>query len=260
MEALLTWPGVIIIGLICITVIVALILGRSIAISKSGVTVTGPDGKKKSSSPHATCAFKGSAVNAVRRTAEFVERKNSYRDDTLIQQMAVYDETREEIIAMFKSIFASIILEKRGVDASFTSNEEYTQFENMLVALFAELTIVVRRWFKHNHYALRNAQEQVEYIRRKKEVVCQLIEESLDRRWAGVVVTRGDIKEALAKREDDWLEYVEDVLNKAFAISRLQANLRAALEESYYKYIKETFGDDIQITGDLDGATTNFFI
>lgn len=258
MEALLSWPGVIIIGLICVTVIVALVLGRSIAISKNGVEVTA-GGKKKASTPHSICAFKGSAVNAIRRTAEFVERKNSYRDDTLVQQMAVYDETCEEIAAMFKSIFAQIIKEKKGSDASFTATEEYTQFENMLIALFTELSVVVRRWFKHNHYALRNAQEQVEYIRRKKEVVIQIIGESLDRRWAGSVVSRSEIKEALSKREDDWIEYIEDVLNKAFAIARLQRSLRDQLEENYYKYIKETFGDDIQIINEVNGDT-RFFV
>lgn len=244
-TALISVQGIILTGIFFAGLITLALIGANVVINKNGVSLS--KGKVKKLSPHATCPHRVSAVNALRRTLEYAEKISDMKYQVLEDQMAFYEEKEEEVIIAYKDIFAELIQHQFPESESYATTQEYKDYELVLASVFDSVKQSVRKWFRNNHYAKQDLEEQTAYIKTKKEILIKRVIEDFDKKWSGKTVTRSELKEANMKYLPDWEDAIVLVFNRAFTIARDYATRRANLEAQYRLFVKETFGDDVVV-------------
>ena len=233
-----------------LTILLLAILGWRINIDKSGVSTSRDSGEKKKLSAHARCSSRLDGLNSCRKSYEFGFKRCQSTFATLAQQMNVYDELEEEAIFSAQESFARLLKSVLPDVEHYTLHREYLAYETMLVAIFSEISTMVRRWFKNNHYSLKDTEEQLDYVKSKKELVIQKVWKLIDRWWTGELVTRAILAEAFDRRKDDWKGRVEKLFTQAFEIARINADMKEAAELHYCQYVESTFGEEVKIIDD----------
>ena len=235
---------------VLLTVILLAILGWRVNIDKSGISTSKESGEKKKLSPHSRCSNRLDGMNACRKSYEFGFKRCQSSASTLAQQMNVYDELEEEAVSSAQESFARMLKSVLPGVEHYTLHREYLAYETMLVAIFAEISTMVRRWFKNNHYSLKDTEEQLDYVKSKKELVIQKVWKLIDRWWTGEIITRAMLAEAFDRKKDDWKSRIEKLFTQAFEIARINADMKDAAELHYCQYIESTFGEEVKIIDD----------
>jgi hypothetical protein len=252
MASFFSLSGVVIVATISITLIVLAVLGWRISVDKNGVQTSRDWKEFKKISPHARCANRTHGLNTCRKSYEFGYKRGVASFQTLSQQMSVYDEYEEEAISSLQKCFSDILISKLPEDAQFSMHREYRAFETLLSSIFSEISRMTRRWFKNNHYALKDATEQNDYVRRKKDLIIDNIGKMIDSWWIGEVVTRKDILGVYLADKEAWKNRIEYLFAQAFEIARTNAELKATAEKHYCAYIEETYGEEVKIVDDAN--------
>ena len=230
--------NIVVASLILLGIIILSLLGWQVKLGKDGIA-TEKVGKRKKS--------KTTSLNACRKSYEFGFRRGTEPSRILMQQMSIYDELEEELISDLQARFLETLKASLPACDPAIVHEEYTLCETLLLALFRDIKNMIRRWFKNNHYAIKNTQEQIEYIKKKKSVIYQFLSQKIDRWWIGSVVTKETFFSLFDENRGTYFDSIEIMFQTVFALARTGQEQRLASERAYCQFIEEAFGEKVEI-------------
>lgn len=224
--------------------------GASIKFGKDGLTAT--KGNVKPASPHASCASRFSIIGDIRKIRGIDGMLSKSKSDMLVEQMAYYEEREQEILSQHRNIFKDLLIKAGVPEDECSTNKEYKMFKAVLSDIYSKQKDEVRKWFINNHYATQSADEQVAYIKRKKDLVLNNMTERFDESWFGHLVKMSDLHAAQDPFVEDWMESVEAVFNRAFSVAREYAERNREAVSIEDATIAEAFGPGVTLK-DLGG-------
>lgn len=242
------------IAFICVALVLVLLIifhgkeGSETVLNKEGFRVINGKRKKEISSPHSACPHARDIMEIVHRTLEYSEKRQELKNSIIEEQMKFYEEVEEEAKSLMRNIFIKLLSGKLDNETSFIHNDEYASYVITLRALFSDLKVYTKNFFKSNHYAYMAAEEQIEYIEKKKFLILQKGSEALNSYWVGNLVPIDTVYKANQTYKKEFEELVGKVFNRAFLISRETYNRIEKLEREYSEYIEKTVGSNSRMS------------
>ena len=234
--------GIVILGLA--------LMGWRIVISKAGLRTERATAPFKELSHHATCPHRMPIISLIRKVFYAGKFFGQYPFDVLHQQMDAYDEYESEVYSFLLDAFSDLLSSNNVDDPE--NDHDFFEFEKIMKLVLDDSEASVRKWFRSNHYAEKNPDEQAEYINVKRELIVQNALRMLKRSWNGETITKSELVDMLEDKKTKWYNRIEGLFRTAFNIARDNYRIRKETFLSITKECEELFGESSNILTESD--------
>lgn len=241
MTAIFTTPwGFASIALICFTLVGLAFLGWRIRISRGGGVEVSRD-STPSEIPLLPDKFIPDFIAAVERSGDHQATMQFIKDETLENQMRLYEELSIAGISTMKSGFRAL-LDESGItyEEGRVLMREFTYILKMVI--IDEMKSSTRKWLRLNHFADKTDDEWKTYVELKKTTIKTMVSDVLDRDWFSDAIPRDLIR----KINHDYIVQIDEMIVSFFygarKIAIQQAEKMAEEKEAFNTYVKKLAG------------------